>query len=710
MSERGVRRRSESLLRFASWWPLLASALVAACIAGVVRDVRAQDFTGLSPADSAALADSLKAAEEQRVADSTFTADSLAAEEEAAAAEGAFGGSSSILDRSGRATSPFDYNTNYNVNRSNRTWSQVMNFHAARGPLEIANLTTTTIGREGRVGRVNRSGQTQTELAYRVSPVLRLGGRFGIQRITDVARSASVVPTDQANDDASAQARFNRRFGLFPVSSIASYGYLKRDQLDQKSRGTNFDFYAGGSGTYRPGSTIKLDFTQRVSNLKSTVLATDYESVDKNNSTTLGLTTSSQINAWTTADASLSVARSTVRRPLVQADPNDDTLFVTVPEVVSTVNDGLNGGVHFTLPYRTRANVSASLSRNHQVYQAQAASTSITDRHEINADLSKFLLGSDWTFRFGQSVQNNDLTRRDPGYVQTDLLRKLEGEGSHRLSRATSSRVSLGVYLNRRDFNDYVSATGLPNAQSAQDNLRVRGQLNINYVPTNKFDTGVTFGLEQNDLVNLRNTASINNARLRTYSVAWNWGVRPGGFWSVNQVNTATAAQQFYTFSPTRDLVSYVYTLTTNIQTTISPKVRFDLNHLIRLQSRGSYRADQGIRRFGKSSEFNTLDLVLREQYTPNPLLTFEISQRLSVNPQYEFTGLEGSKTSENRRNELTFLSRFNYPLGNKASLNADLRRILATDRNRTFGTIPTDRSVNGDYWLVSAAFRMEFL
>src|SRR4029078_10943066 len=101
-------------------------------------------------------------------------------------------------------------------------------------------------------------------------------------------------------------------FGQFPVSSIVSYGYLKRDQLDQTSRGTNFDFYAGGSGTPRPGSTIRLDFTQRVSNLKSTVLATDYESVDKNNSTTLGLTAASQINAWTSADASLSVARSTV--------------------------------------------------------------------------------------------------------------------------------------------------------------------------------------------------------------------------------------------------------------------------------------------------------------------------------------------------------------------------------------------------------------
>jgi hypothetical protein len=48
--------------------------------------------------------------------------------------------------------------------------------------------------------------------------------------------------------------------------------------------------------------------------------------------------------------------------------------------------------------------------------------------------------------------------------------------------------------------------------------------------------------------------------------------------------------------------------------------------------------------------------------------------------------------------------------LGRKATLNADLRRILATDRQRTFGTSTSDRSTNGDYWLVNAGFRMEFL
>jgi hypothetical protein len=701
MSERGVHRRSER--HHSTLLPLAAAALLSLGVASVVRDVRAQDFAGLSPADSAKLADSLKTAEEQRVADSTAFADSVAMEEEAASAEGSFGGKSSILDRGTRASHPFAYNTDYNVNRSNRVWSQRMDFRVTNGPLQVANLTSTSVGREGRVGRVNRSGQTQTELAYRLNPFLRVGGRFGIQRITDVARSTSVIGTDQSNDDLSAQVRFNKKYGPFPVQSVASYGYLRNDQLAQSSRGSNFDFYAGTNGTYRPGSTASLDLTQRVSNLNSTVSETDYEQKDRNISTAINASISSQINRWTAADGRVRVGRSTINRPLVSSAP-EDTALAPQSEQVKGVDDAIDGGVHFTLPYRARLNVSASARRNQSVYRIQERSSSIVDGKDFGADLSKFVWGSDWTVRFGQSTTNNDYTRLDPGYVQTDLLRRLEGDGNHKLSASTSTRFSAGLYLTRRTY------TGAGNTQSDQDQLKARGSLNFNYIPTNKFNTGMTFGLEQNDIVNIKSTASINNQRLRTYSVAWNWGVNPGSFWQVNQINTATAAQQFFTFSPSRDIVSYVYTLSTNITTNVSRKLRFDMNHLVRLQSRGSYKLEQGLRRFGKSSEFNTLDLVLREQYLANENLTFEVSQRLSVNPQFEFTGLDGHKTSENRRNELTFLTRFNYPLSVRAGLNADVRRILATDRNRTFGTTPVDRSTNGDYWLVTAGFHMDFL
>ena len=699
MSERGAPRRSARPL--SSWWPLLAAAVLSACVALLVRDVRAQDFTGLSPADSAHLADSLAEAELQRIADSTAYADSVAMEEEAAAAEGSFGGARSILDRTAISGHPFNYNTTYNVNRANRVWGQTMNFRMTRGALQIANLTTTTVGREGRVGRINRSGLTQTELAYRVNPVLRVGGRFGIQRITDVSQSTSVPTTDQSNDDLSAQVRFNKKFGLFPVQSIASYGYLRNDQLEQKRRGSNFDFYLSGSGTYQPGATASFDVTQRVSNLNSTVPETGYEQKDRNISTLFNASTSRQFNPWVSADARLKVGRSTINRPYQDFADTTDTVY---SEQVNGVDDAIDGGVHFLLPYRTRVNVTASARRNQNVYRIQERASLLVDGNDVHADLSKFMFGSDWTVRFGQSTTNNDYTRLDPGYVQTDLVRRLEGDGNHRLSRSTTTRFALGVYLTRRTY------TGEGNTQSDQDQLKARGSLNFTYIPSNKFDTGMTFGLEQNDIVNIKNTASINNQRLRTYSVAWNWGVRPGSFWSVSQVNTATAAQQFYTFSPSRDVVSYVYTLSTNIQTTISPKLRFDMNHLVRLQSRGSFRLEEGLRRFGKASEFNTLDLVLREQYLANEYLTLEISQRLSVNPQYEFTGLDGHKTSENRRNEFTLLGRFNYPLSVRASLTADIRRILATDRNKTFGTNPTDRSTNGDYWLVNAGFRMEFL
>ena len=138
--------------------------------------------------------------------------------------------------------------------------------------------------------------------------------------------------------------------------------------------------------------------------------------------------------------------------------------------------------------------------------------------------------------------------------------------------------------------------------------------------------------------------------------------------------------------------------------------MRLDLNDIIRLQSRGSFRFDGDVRRFGKSTEFNTLDLSLRAQYQLSSFSSFEIGQRLAVNPSYSFEEGVSSKTNESRRNEFTLAARFNYPFSRAATLNGDIRRVLATDRQITFGASPSDRSTNQDYWFASASFRMEFL
>jgi hypothetical protein len=45
-----------------------------------------------------------------------------------------------------------------------------------------------------------------------------------------------------------------------------------------------------------------------------------------------------------------------------------------------------------------------------------------------------------------------------------------------------------------------------------------------------------------------------------------------------------------------------------------------------------------------------------------------------------------------------------------RSSLNADVRRILSTDRSSTFGAASSDRATNNDYWFGTISFRMEFL
>jgi hypothetical protein len=456
---------------------------------------------------------------------------------------------------------------------------------------------------------------------------------------------------------------------------------------------------------------MNFDVTRQTSRLTSTV-ADDPTFVqdDRNVNTNIHLASNLHVNRILSADGHISTQRSVLRRPARIQPDLSDTLFITVHEQVDGVNDDAALGLHFMLPRSTSANFSGTLSRNRQVYAEEEERSSLVDRKGISGDFGRTQFGVQSSIRYEESVTDNDFTRRDPGYVESNLLRKLDGDFSRRVSRATMSRLSLGVYLTRRTYVDFRSNLAGAVVPSDQDQLRVRGSLNLLYKASNSFDTGVTFGVEQNEQINIKATSSINNAKLRTYSVAWNWSARPGTMWNVTQNNTATAAQQYFTFAPERDQLSFIYNLNTNLQTQLTQKVRFDLNHIIRLQSRGSFRQVADVRRFGKSSEFNTLDLLLREQYQANDIASFEISQRLAVNPNYTYANGQSTKINETRRNELTFLARLNYPMSKRAALNGDVRRVLATDRQRAFGASTVNTSTNGDYWLATISFRMEFL
>ncbi|MGH7725211.1 MAG: hypothetical protein ACREOU_07245 [Candidatus Eiseniibacteriota bacterium] len=703
LPDRSALPRSAALL-------CLAVAVALASASGP-RSSRAQ---GLSAIDSIRYADSVALAETLRVQDSVRVADSLAFEAEAAETEASFGatGQRSILDRSrGPGAGIFGYNSTYSINRTNRNWSQGADINVESGRFQIGNVTTVNIGRETRVGRVSRNRQTRSEMAYRVSPWLRIGGGFGLQRLSDEAQTANFTPIEQANDDVSAQLRFNRKFGDYPVIGLASFGYLNNEQFTQQSEGTTFSFYGGTSRAFRGGSTVNLDVSQLISKLTSTVSDDPtYLQDDRNQNTDIKVSSNLRLKSWVSADARLGAMRSTVQRPArIFEDPTDPDAVTVVPERVNGRTDAADAALHFTLPQRTAINVSGSLSRNNQIYTAEPERSSVAQRRSIAADARRFIYGTDAGIVFENSITDNDYTRRDPGYFESSLQRRLEGNLNRPIGPRTTGRATAGIYLTQRRYEDFSSSLVGAAPPSDQDQLRIRGQLNVTYRPGTRFDTGLTLGLEQNELINIARTASINNATLRTYSVTWNWSARPGSIWSVSQNNTASAAQQYFTFSPERDQLSFIYNLSTLVTTQLSPKVRLDLNHLLRLQSRGSFRQDADVRRFGKASEFNTKDLSLRLQYGAAPWLTVEAQERLAVNPT--FTVAEGlsTKTNETRRTEFTATARFNYAFSPRAGINGDVRRTLATDRTLTFGAAPTDRAVNNDYWVGTASMRVSF-
>ena len=689
--------------------PLLLCLLIAGVLALGVRSSRAQTGDVGFPflGDSAALAESL------RIADSIAVADSIAFEEAAAEeAAATFGSARSILDRQ-RPPGFLTYNATYNVNRGNQTWSQVADLYLEPGPVQVANNTNIVIGRESRVGRLSKNRTTRTELAYRLNSFLLVGGAFGLQRQSDEARTANFTPLDLANNDLSAQARFNKKFGQLPVRALLSYGYLDNQQSEQNSKGSTLGMYASTSRDFGNGNLVNLDASQQFSKLTSTVEDdASYLQDDRNEIRDVRFNGTTVINRWVTADGRLASQRSRVERPArINPDPNnpDPDLAIVVPETVSGVADNADAAVHFRFLNGALLNVMGNIGRNDQIYRAEVDRTSLGSVMTFRTDFTKPVWGMNPQLSYENSRSETDLTKKDPGWVEANLTRKLDVNAGRVLSRRVSTRLTGSVVLTRRRYQDFVTNIPFVTPPTDSDNRRMRGTLNFDYKASTNFQTGMTFGVEQNDLVNLARTSSINNAKLRTYSVIWVFTARPGNSWVVTQSNSATAAQQYYTFSPDRDQLSFIYNLTTVVGTQLTQKARLEMTNVLRLQSRGTWRLVESVRRFGKASEFNTLDLTLRTIYNAADWLALEAQQRLSASPNSTVLNGQTVKTSDSRRTEFTAIARVNYPFSGSASLNADVRRTMTTDRNFTYGDVVTDRSTDTDYWLVSASLRKTF-
>ncbi len=674
------------------------------------------DSPGAQPGDAGfpAFGDSAAHAESLRLADSVAVADSIAFEEAAAEeAASTFGNARSILDKS-RAGGFLTYNTTFAVNRGNRTWTQNTDLYVSPGPIQVANATSVTIGREDRVGRLNQNRSTRTELAYRVLPYLRLGGALGLQRQNDEARNRSNFTSLRlANNDASAQARFNRHFGAFPVRALLSYGFLDNSQARQKSQGSTVGLFASTSRTFGAGTSLNFDASQQFSRLKSTVEDdASYAQSDRNESRDIRFNGSTVVNRWVTADGRLSSQRSRVERPArIFTNPGnpDPDSTVVVPESVEGVSENVDAAIHFRLPRGALLNMSGNLGKNQQVYQAEADRTTLASVQSFRADFTKPFIGLNPSLTYENTRNETDLTSKDPGWTEASLTRRLDLSMGRVLSPRLSTRFTGSVYLTRRRYVDFRTDIPFVTPPTDSDNRRMRASLNLDYKASTSFDTGVTGGIEQNDVVNLARTSSINNARLRTYSVAWNWAARPGTSWLVTQSNSATAAQQYFTFSPDRDQLSFIYNLTTLVGTQLTSRARLEMTNTLRLQSRGTWRMVETGRRFGKASEFNTLDLNLRTIYSATDWLALEAQQRLSASPNYTTLRGVSVKTSDSRRTEFTAIARVNYPFSGSANLSADIRRTLSTDRNRTFGEALSDRATDNDYWLANLSLRKTF-
>src|SRR5262249_10351457 len=353
----------------------------------------------------------------------------------------------------------FDYNTTYNKSlRAQSIWTNVANYNFTRGPLFVRNNTEIDLNRYQSTNTVFQTRLSTTEVGWKLSPSLSLGGRASLNR-TDSNDPSSFSQIHEKNDQYGLSVH-NRRSLMrgFTTQLDVVVGALDLHKTDWIQQGLSVDANArtrqviGHWFTHEVTGRLQPDFTHKQV-LASGVRDNSPDFVG-NLAGTLTLFNAARVGMRTTYNLS----KSDVATPA-------DTVFPRLPQSHAL----LEAALRTKLGQDGYVNVTQSLSSNHSVTglngpQSQRSATIAADGHAT-------LLGWGVEGRFQTGTGHNETSvgSTNGGYVDNTNTRLLEGAMNRRFFERLIGRLSGSISLNSSRtaaFGNY--GTPLPSKDVAQ--------------------------------------------------------------------------------------------------------------------------------------------------------------------------------------------------------------------------------------------------
>jgi hypothetical protein len=518
---------------------------------------------------------------------------------------------------------------------------------------------------------------------------------------------AGVTDTSQETENLNVEATYQRTLmtdfdGDFRVAAGTSHDQ-RNDPLTSNRESFGPHVEASGNFTLKRLADWSIQSSVRSSYLESTESATDQTTQDKNLVGSLGMNVEFQTPYFDKWNLSVGTTINRNQYPFLVNEVQPDSSVVEIARQETNKNIGRDVSLSAEMSPRPRLNLSGQISyRKNDVNRdldTERSQESID--HAAGGRLDYFFSDStrvearyDWAKArslfdaANRVVLNGDIeTRGIGGSVKRPLGSKARLD--------VAGNYELQSYL----FDD--------TENNFDDRDVVRGDFaaRIDYVPAAKVETNIRFTLQHNQTIFIDGTRSASNQTQQVYSIypTLEYQITPTVTFREEGAVLANSTVFDFEQNEDRDRLSRTTELRSTIDAKVHPRVGINLRHSHRFLQDGSYRrGDDGIRRFGKSSEDTSQDLTFRVDYRPMQGATvfFRTNRRDSETTSFQPRGGQIAEIVSDRQfTEIEAGSRVDRSLQMGLKIGVDIRRLQSW----------TSSDVRNNYWVGSLEVGYQF-
>ena len=614
-----------------------------------------------------------------------------------------------------RTTNAFRYTSSYIIGQTSTTWTNSSDYNLARGPLFLRSVINIALSRytAGNVTSLRQTRSLGTEMGWRLSQNLSLGGRANLQRFANLDRSIYSA-TDNSDEY---QFSMRSRQAMIPgMSSELNFfsGVLDQSKSSGGKRGVTGDL--NGRVIYTRGTWLSQSTDGQIT---GNVARTRPPGIsDAINTQDLSSNLRGSLALFENAPVGLNVSyglrASRVESPVARPVPGIQPVLTNSRDLDVTLRMRIDNDRYVNFDQHWSNSENSTVSGLLRVGAPIALTTSEDRAFSVEGryPLLGFTLDAHFTDTDGiggspRSTITGDQAIKDTINYREDQLqhsRAIDATLSRNVSSHLTTRATGTVSLDSYDYT--VDLTGAT-ATNPRDQYNQSYRIETLYTPSDRFNSGVTFEVARTLFINLSSASSSANTENRSYRAEWRWNCRLLPGLTATQRNNVLASYDYVTFQDNQNRLGLDYSTVTTLNAVLTPRLTLDVNHNARYQPRGSYnRAADGVEYFSPGDESRNYLLSSRIAYTPIPALSFSLS------PDYQqynrATRTSSGTVPQSQQRTLNFSggSNLNLAVGGRGRLTGNISRSYNSSRTTSYtsGASNSPRSET-DFWNGSLLF-----